>query len=435
MKRYQAYKDSGVDWLGKVPNHWKIQRLRNVAAVQSGSTPKDNPDFWDGDIPWITPSDIGKIKQQKYISSTSRTITIDGLNSCGCAVHPEKSVVLTNRGPIGNVIIPLMEFATNQGCKTLIPIDYNHLFLYYQLFVSGDVLNSMGQGTTFLELSTTALKEFKIVEPPLPEQTQIVAYLDAKTAAIDDLIRKKEQKIAQLKEYRSALINRAVTKGLDPTVPMKDSGVEWIGEIPRHWETPLLSYLIAGIKDGTHGTHERTEDGEMLLSSKNVSDKGIVIGDNESRISKEEHESITKNGYPKKDDVLITIVGSIGRSCVYEFDYPISFQRSVCFVRTKDILNSYFLNYYFKSDCSQYELVMNTKTSTQGGIYINDIKRLTLVLPPLPEQQQIVAYLDEQTAEIDAAMELEQQKIALLKEYRQSLISSVVTGKIKVTDS
>jgi type I restriction enzyme S subunit len=215
---------------------------------------------------------------------------------------------------------------------------------------------------------------------------------------------------------------------------MKDSGVEWIGEMPSHWKTPTLSHIISGIKDGTHGTHERYDDGELLLSSKNVSDSGLVIGENESRISIVEHQNITRNGFPRKGDVLITIVGSIGRSCVYEYEHPISFQRSVCFVRTKDVVNSYFLNYYFISECSQYQLIMNTKTSTQGGIYINDVKRLRVILPPLTEQHQIVSFLDEKTGEIDRTIQSEQKKIELLKEYRQSLISSVITGKIKVVN-
>jgi type I restriction enzyme S subunit len=207
----------------------------------------------------------------------------------------------------------------------------------------------------------------------------------------------------------------------------KDSGIEWIGEIPSHWSIPLLNYLISGIKDGTHGTHERVVDGELLLSSKNVTDNGLLISDNESRISLIEHGQITKNGYPQKGDVLITIVGSIGRSCVYEYDTPISFQRSVCFVRTHDTCYPYYLKYYFESNSSQYQLLLNTKTSTQGGIYINDLKRLQIPLPPLSEQEHIVSYLDEKTTKIDELIQKKLRKIDLLKEYRTSLINTVVT--------
>jgi len=207
----------------------------------------------------------------------------------------------------------------------------------------------------------------------------------------------------------------------------KDSGIEWIGEIPSHWVVPQLNFLISGIKDGTHGTHERVSEGELLLSSKNVTDKGLIISEDESRISLFEHEQITKNGFPIKGDVLLTIVGSIGRSCVYEYDLPISFQRSVCFVRTNMSCFSYYLKYYFVSNCSQYQLSLNTKTSTQGGIYINDLKRLNIPLPPLSEQEQIVSYLDEKTSLIDEMVEKKKRKIELLKEYRTSLINTVVT--------
>ena len=213
----------------------------------------------------------------------------------------------------------------------------------------------------------------------------------------------------------------------------KDSGIEWIGEIPSHWSIPLLNYLISGIKDGTHGTHERVVDGELLLSSKNVTDNGLLISDNESRISLIEHEQITKNGYPQKGDVLITIVGSIGRSCVYEYDTPISFQRSVCFVRPKKVLDSRWLFYTILSDFFQSQIKVTLNKSTIGGIYMNDLIDCSIVVLPLKEQLQIVEFLDFKTKEIDDLVSLEQKKIDLLKEYRQSLISEVVTGKIKVT--
>lgn len=207
----------------------------------------------------------------------------------------------------------------------------------------------------------------------------------------------------------------------------KDSGVQWIGEIPSHWSVPNLSYLLIGVTDGTHGTHERVSKGELLLSSKNVTNHGIVIGSNESQISFEDHNLIVKKGYPIKGDILITVVGSIGRSCVYEFDYPISFQRSVCFLRFRNTICEYFMNFLIQSDIVQYQFFLNTKTSTQGGIYMNDLKRFVVVIPPLSEQHQIVSFLDSKTSQIDELIQKKERKIELLKEYRTSLINHFVT--------
>lgn len=429
MKRYESYKDSGVEWIGEIPSHWETIRPQNLF------TPVQRPPLDTDEI--ITCFRDGVVTLRKNRREDGFTTSLKEIGY--------------QRVMVGDLVVHEMDgFEGSIGVSdsdgkstpvyTIIPESTEHNNLYW-MYLLREMANtryvqclsrSIRERTTEFRWNMWKGELFPL--PPLSEQEQIVSFLDEKTSKIDDLIKKKEQKIELLKEYRTSLINRVITKGLNPDVPMKDSGVEWIGEIPSHWSLPLLSYLISGIKDGTHGTHERNDDGELLLSSKNVSDYGVVIGDNESRISVEEHWSITKNGYPQRNDVLITIVGSIGRSCVYEYDYPISFQRSVCFVRPKNTLNSYFLNYYFKSDCSQYQLVMNTKTSTQGGIYINDIKRLTLIVPPLPEQDQIVSYLDEKTGEIDSTIDSERKKIDLLKEYRQSLISSVITGKIKVVD-
>jgi type I restriction enzyme S subunit len=438
MKRYESYKDSGVEWIGEIPTHWEVSKVKYQFDISGGGTPSTEKDeYWEGTIPWVSSKDM----KSRYIYDTIDHITPLGLQNSTCSLVDVGSIIIVVRSGILQRTIPVginkVPLVVNQDQKVLSSRgDVLEEFFYY--FVSGNEISLltdwMKEGTTVESIEMEYLENFPLHFPPSSEQEQIVSFLDEKTSKIDDLIKKKEQKIELLKEYRTSLINRVITKGLNPDVPMKDSGVEWIGEIPSHWDLPLLSYLISGIKDGTHGTHERNDDGELLLSSKNVSDYGVVIGDNESRISVEEHWSITKNGYPQRNDVLITIVGSIGRSCVYEYDYPISFQRSVCFVRPKNTLNSYFLNYYFKSDCSQYQLVMNTKTSTQGGIYINDIKRLTLIVPPLPEQEQIVSYLDQKTGEIDSTIDSEKKKIDLLKEYRQSLISSVITGKIKVVD-
>ena len=243
MKPYPKYKDSGVEWIGEVPEGWGVQRLKRIAKIVNGSTPKSSiAEYWDGDIVWVTPADIGKVGSLK-ISESEKKITHEGLNNCGASIVPQGSIILTTRAPIGNLAIANTSLCTNQGCKSLIPTNVYSPYLFYSLFVSKEVLQSIGSGTAFKELSTDNLASFMIALSPQHEQKSIATYLDRKTTQIDNLISKKQKLIELLKEERAAIINQAVTKGLNPDAQMKDSGIEWLGEIPEHWEAKRLKYI------------------------------------------------------------------------------------------------------------------------------------------------------------------------------------------------
>lgn len=204
----------------------------------------------------------------------------------------------------------------------------------------------------------------------------------------------------------------------------KDSGIEWLGEVPEHWETGRFSRVIHAIKDGTHGTFTRTLEGRPLLSAKNVQNGSIVISDEESLILEEDHGSIVSNGFPKQGDLLLTIIGTIGRSCVYPFDDPIAFQRSVCFIRFVDGVSSKFFYYVTQSKFFQEQLTSRSKSAAQGGVYMGDVRALSVAYTnDLIEQQTITTFLDRETAKIAEQKNL----IELLKEKRQAVISHTVT--------
>jgi len=425
MRRYDSYKDSGVEWIGEIPIGWKKSKIKYHFQLLSGY-PFNSEDITNEErqFPIIR---IGNVTSGKV------DVFFDGEIIDKHPVVENGDYIISLTGDFSIRKWENHSSLLNQRCGLLKGISKNDLrFLFYFLPFQFRILEKTKYFTTLKNLSNGELLDLELPLPPLSEQQQIVSFLDTKTSLIDSLIEKTKLKIQLLKENRTSLINEVVTKGLNPNVEMKDSGVEWIGEIPISWYVPKLNYLLNGITDGTHGTHERVDNGKPLLSSKNVLDSGIYIGEDESQISEEEHEKIVKKGFPQKGDILLTVVGSIGRSCVYEFDYPLSFQRSVCFLRLNEKSNSYFTKYLIQSEVIQYQLSLNTKTSTQGGIYMNDLKRLNFILPPLSEQQQIVEYLDEHTQLIDKTISVEERRIELLKEYRQSLISEVVTGKRKV---
>ena len=410
--------------LETIPSNWEISRYKYHIKIKNGFPFKS--DFFDLDegFPLIRIRDIksGKIKtfykghfsEEFIIKKDDLIIGMDGDFNLRWWEGPD--ALLNQR------CCQILE------CKT-----FDLRFLYYLLPHQLKIINDITYFTTVKHLSIFDIYEQSVLIPPINEQKLISQYLDKKTQIIDSLIEKIEIKVELLKEQKTALINQYVTKGLDPNLEMTDSGVEWIGEIPKKWIFGKLRWFINDIKDGTHGSYASEEEGELLLSGKNVDNGFLKIKDNERRISKESHLEITKNGFPKKGDVLVSCVGSIGRSCVYELDETISFQRSVCFIRPSEKLNSYFLSYLVRSRTCQEQLITLTNQSTVGGVYMSDIQDLLITIPPLEEQKNIVKLLNLKFDDINLLINKNTKKIELLKEYRQSLIFSVVTGKIRIT--
>ena len=234
---YHAYRPSGVPWLGDVPEHWEVRRLRSVADVINGATPSTNvPDYWDGHILWVTPDDLGRLRS-RYVTDSARRITEEGYRSCGTTMAPANSLAISTRAPIGHLGILQSKGCVNQGCRLLIPgASIQVEYLHYTLSTSRSDLVSLGQGSTFTELSRTQLSAFRFPLPLPPEQASIVRYLDHADRRIRRYVSAKRKLIALLEEEKQAIVSRAVTRGLDPNVRLKPSGVEWLGDVPEHWE-------------------------------------------------------------------------------------------------------------------------------------------------------------------------------------------------------
>lgn len=208
-------KDSGIEWLGEIPANWEVTKLKYKAKIINGSTPDTgNAEYWDGNIKWVTPSDISKSNTIE-ISDSIRKITELGLANCGTNLIPQNSIILTTRAPIGNLAINSLELCTNQGCKAIVPLNGNPYFYYYQILNFSDVLVSLGSGTTFKELSTPALSDFMVATPPIPEQSEIASFLSRKNDEISGTIKFEERQIEHLIEYKTSLINEAVTGKID----------------------------------------------------------------------------------------------------------------------------------------------------------------------------------------------------------------------------
>ncbi|MYA69589.1 restriction endonuclease subunit S, partial [Candidatus Poribacteria bacterium] len=232
MKRYPKYKESGVECIGEIPAHWESKRLGYVSTIFKGGTPKRNVDrYFQGDLPWARPVDITALKGALYIDDTEIHISEEALGNSGARRLPAGTVLLTSRATIGETAITTVPMATNQGFSNFVCHEHLlNIYLLYYLQAIKDLLISLGSGSTYLEVTKGTLVGVRIPLPPLSEQIQIANFLDRKTEQIDKLIGIKDRQIELLQEQRTALINQAVTKGHDPNVEMKPSGVEWIGE-------------------------------------------------------------------------------------------------------------------------------------------------------------------------------------------------------------
>lgn len=411
---YESYKPSGIEWLGDIPSHWEVKKLKHLATIVNGSTPdSDKSEFWDGDIVWLTPVDLGKL-EGTYAFNSQRRITEMGFKSCGTTLVPAKSIVLTTRAPIGNVCITAVDACTNQGCKSLLLWDSDVKYRYFQLLAFRKYLEALGSGSTFKELSTNVFKEFTLPTPPLAEQLAIATYLDRKTAQIDDLVARKEKLLALLQQKRQAIINEAVTRGLDanagaPDRPKKDSGIEWLGEIPAHWEVKKLKY-IASLKSGETITAETIDDeGEYPVYG------GGGFRGYTSNFTHEGHYSLIG----RQGALCGNINYAQGKFWASEHALVVSLLGEYETVWLGELLRSMNLNQYSQS-------------SAQPGISADRIQNLHIPVPPLNEQRDIVEFILTKGKKIDQVITDTKTQLAYFKTYRQSLISEVVAGKVDV---
>ena len=431
--RYDKYKDSGIAWIGEIPEHWEVIKIKNAFNIISGATPKtDNMAYWDGEITWITPADYNT--EDKIISSGKRNITLAGLNSCGTSIVPEGSIIFSKRAPIGLVAINVVPLCTNQGCISCIPKpSVNTKYFYYLMSVLTEWFELFGSGTTFKELSTNNFANFILSQPLILEQQSIAAYLDQKCGEIDELITLQEEMITKLQSYKQSVITEAVTKGLDKNVPLKDSGIEWIGEIPEHWEVVDLRHLCKKITDGSHFSPQITDEGGFYITVSNVFDDKIHF-ENAHKISIKDFNTLITNGcQPPIGSVLLTKDGTVGRTAVVT-DNNFVVLSSLAILSLKSNILAEYVKYVLDSETLQEQMKLLMAGSALRRITLNKMYTLKMIYAPSSfEQQAIADYLDQRCSEIDELISIKQQKIEKLKEYKKSLIFECVTGKRKVS--
>lgn len=426
-------KDSGVEWIGEIPEKWEMCRIKDYFLVKNGATPNSgNGDYWNGDITWITPSDYKT--NDVYIDNSSRTITQEGYDSCGTNMVPIDSIIISNRAPIGSVGIAKISLCTSQGCKSLVKRnEIESKFVYYYLSISSSELNILGRGTTFLELSSYDLGMFDLTIPNVNEQQKIVEFLDEKVGEIDSVIARTKETIEDYKKYKQAIITDAVTKGLNPDVEMKESGIEWLGNIPVHWDKIVLKKVSTKpISYGVIKLFDPDENGVKILRCSDIKD-GYIIEDAIRTITKELSNEYSRT-ILQSGDVVINVRGTLGGCAVVpESMNGYNIAREVALIAIDK--EKYFSNYIMY--CLLSKTFENFRDySLSGCIYLGinmeTLSKFMCPLPSLKEQREIAEYLDEECSEIDNLIAKKEELLADLEDYKKSLIYEYVTGKKEV---
>jgi len=439
MKKYPKYKDSGIEWIGIVPKHWQLKRVDwefdYLKSVISKSDFKNEEVFYYS-IPSIQLHGDGLYENGDNIDSNK--ILLNGNELLISKLNPRKETIILTE-PKKIKIIGSTEFIP------LVTNTCNKKFSYY-LFLSHQTKEQICACVQSVTKSHQRARPEDIMKmwnifPPYDEQKQIANYLDQKTKQIDTLIEKKQKLIELLKEKRSAIINQAVTKGLDPNVPMKDSGIEWLGEIPEHWKIKRIKYLLkaqkGALKTGPFGSQLKNSELDVngkikVYNQRNVLDIDFESGDefiNEIKFNE------LKDFEIQEDDILITSRGTIGKCAIF----PKGKQKGVlhpCLIRMqinqKIALNEWVIAYINESSYFNENVLLNSNATTIDVIYGNTLREVVIPTPPRDEQRIILDYIFKAVNNVNEAINNNDQLIEKLKEYRTTLISEVVTGKIDV---
>lgn len=426
MNRYERYKDSGIPWLGKVPEHWEIKPLK----------------FSINNISHKVESQLSNLRYfglENIESFTGRLLLDIELESEGIANEFQENDVLFGklRPYLAKVHLSRLNgLVSTEALVFRASNAVNPKFLFY-FCVSSDFIDAVN-GTTFGSKMPRAswddIGNFRMLIPSLKEQTAIAHYLDTKLDEIDALIDKQQTLLEKLAEQRTAVITHAVTKGLNPAAPMKNSGVEWLGDVPAHWDVSPFKLVMNSIIDYRGKTPEKTNSGVFLITARNIKNGIIDYTLSQEFIDEDNYEEVMRRGLPKLGQVLMTTEAPLGEVAQIDRTDVALAQRVLKFDGKKNKLDNRFLKYFILSKAFQASLYKFATGSTALGIKSERLSYLKSLLPPITEQTAIADYLDQETDKIDRLCETVNQTIGRLKEYRTALITQAVTGKIKVTD-
>ena len=434
---YLEYKDSSIEWLGQLPSHWKVGRLGSFGNFTAGcGFPNDYQGQSEGHYPFYKVRDTNRPGNEKFLYKAENYISQEVAAKLGAKINLPGGIMFPKVGAalLGNKRRILSQPSiTDNNTMVYSPYDGDYDYWYYWL--SELDFGQISNPGPVPSVNEGQLKDFPAICPPSGERTTIASFLDYETARIDKLIEKQQRLIELLKEKRQAMISHAVTKGLNPDAPMKDSGVEWLGEVPEHWNKSRLGFECSvKARLGWKGlkADEYVPDGYIFLATPNI--KGSEIDfTNVNYITKERFDESPEIKL-KIGDILVTKDGSTTgtTNLVRYLPNPATVNSSIAVLRSYTRVSPQYLYCFFISAYTQHVI-----KQMQGGmgvphLFQADLRKFHILLPPLEEQNAIYHHIDEKQVRLNALIAKSSQQIILMQERRKALISAAVTGQIDV---
>lgn len=419
MATYATYKDSGIEWIGDIPEHWIVKKLSYCFdKIGSGTTPKStNQDYYlNGRFNWLQTGDL----TDNEINKTSKKITQKALDDYSTLTfYPLESIVIAMYGAtLAKMGLLKIETTTNQACCVLSePNSVFSKFVFYWFQSIKKHIISLSYGGGQPNINKEQIRTLKIQLPFLGEQTKIAHYLDQKTAEIDDLIVQKKKLLELYEKEKEVIINQAVTKGINPDVKLKYSGIEWLGDIPEHWDVKQLKYILDS-QNYKRIPLSSSVRGEMMLKKYDYYGASGVIDKVEDYIFEEP----------------LILIGEDGANLLTRSKRLVFIAKGKYWVNNHaHILKpKYGLIDYYSELLELYDFSIWVTGSAQPKLTSENLLNISIIVPPIEEQKQISEFIQEKILGIFQKTKKTKKLVALLKEYKTALISDVVTGKIKV---
>ena len=438
MERYEQYKDSSIEWIGDIPKNWDVKKLKYLANTRPSSIDKKSKDGEDV----IFLCNYVDVYKNEFITRDLKFMVATASREQRESFTLKKGDVLVTKDSeaANDIAIPALvaedfeDVVCGYHLTHIKPISIvgSYLFRFFQSQFLRSYFEVSANGITRYGLGVDKFGTALILTPPLDEQTAIANYLDRKTAEIDALISQKERLLALYEEEKSAIINYAVTKGIDPDALLEDSGVEWLGKTPKEWDIVALKRLTSKITDGEHISPEFTNSGMHFLSAKDIRDGFINLPDDKF-VDYEDGVRFRKRCNPELNDILLVSRGAtVGRVSIADVKVEFCLLGSVILLKPNERVRFKYLFYSLKNKLVQDHFLNSSQSSAQQAIYLVGIATTQFAIPKLEVQEAIVDHIETEIARIDAKISKTKQIIELQKEYRTALISEVVTGKVKV---
>jgi type I restriction enzyme S subunit len=428
-------------WLESIPTNWRVERLKTTVAFSQNGLWGDEPDSIN-DVVCVRVADFDRVSCR--VALDDPTIRSVPASKIGRRLLKRGDLLIEKSGggehqPVGTVVKydhDVRAVCSNFVARIEPKPAFDSAFLCYlhaALYILRVPHRSIKQTTGIQNLDAGSYFNEPVPLPPPEVQKRIANFLDRKTAAIDALISKKERLIELLQEKRQALITRAVTKGLDPNVPMKESGVPWFRRIPAHWELHQLRRVVDRFIDYRGRTPTKVDDGVPLITAGAVREGRIDHARAPEYMLRDEYPDFMRRGLPEVGDVVFTTEAPLGEVAQVE-DTSVAFaQRIILFKVNKQRMTSDFLWLYYCADPGRSEVISRASGSTAEGIRADRLRGSLVLVPPLHEQAVVVAQVRSALAQMDPIRGKVQLQLQKLREYRQALITAAVTGKIDVS--